>query len=273
MTKGYFRKIYIIYIAFACSSFLLAQQKTADDLAKQLNNPVASLISVPFQFNFDFNINSKVYGGDNGYKMLLNFQPVIPMSIAKKWNLINRVIVPIITQKDVTARDNKEEGIGDILYTGFLSPKTGKIIWGIGPALSIPTATNNLLGLKKLIIGPSLVVLAQPSGWTIGGLFTQSWSVAGDEERPDISSFYAQPFILHGFTGGFTFGVTSENSYDWKNKRLTSGMVSLQATQVIKLAGKQLASIGLAPKYFFASSYVKKPEWGARVIFVLIFPK
>jgi len=259
------------FCILVCTSSVLTQQN-ADELAKKLSNPVASLISVPFQFNFDFNINGKV-GGENGYKMLMNFQPVIPVSIGKKINLINRVIVPVITQKDVTGKNNKEEGLGDIVYTAFLSPAQSSIIWGIGPAISFPTATNDLLGTKKLLLGPSLVVLGQPSKWTMGFLLTQSWSVAGNKDRADVSSLYGQPFISYGFAGGFTMGIASENLYDWKSKKLVSGMISLSASQVIKIAGKQLASIAFIPKGFYANPYVSKPEWGARVQFTLIFPK
>jgi hypothetical protein len=266
-------KIYILLALFIVfSTGITLAQETADELAKKLSNPVASLISVPFQFNFQFNINGKDYG-ENGYKMLMNFQPVIPMTLSKNINLINRVIFPVLTQKDVTGYNQKESGLGDINYTAWFSPSNSKIIWGIGPVVSFPTATNDLLGSKKLSLGPSVIILVQPGKWTIGGLANTVWSVAGDANRPDISSAYFQPFISYGFGGGLTVGASSENAYDWKSKQLVSGLVSLNMSQVIKIAGSQMASIQLSPLVYYANANIKRPEWGARTTFTLIFPK
>jgi hypothetical protein len=267
------KKTYLLLVLFTVlSTGISFSQQSADELAKKLSNPIASLISVPFQFNFQFNINGKDFG-ENGYKMIMNFQPVIPMSLSKDINLINRVILPLVTQKDVTVYNQKESGLGDILYTGFFSPANSSIVWGVGPAISFPTATNDFLGSKKLAVGPSVVVLGQPGKWTIGGLFNQVWSVAGDKNRPDISSAFLQPFISYGFTGGLTIGVSSENAYDWKSKMLVSGLASLNMSQVIKIAGSQIASIQLCPLVYYANANIKRPEWGVRTALTFIFPK
>lgn len=249
---------------FSSSSF---SQSSGDDIAMALANPVADLISVPFQNNFQFGI-----GSSDGYKYLLNFQPVIPMSLGKKLNLINRVIVPVIAQNR-TVNSERQNGLGDILYSAFFSPAESKLIWGVGPAVSVPSATNDLLGTKKLLLGPTVVVLAQPGGWTVGALANNLWSVAGSEDRQDINSLLAQPFFSYNFAGGFGLGVSSENSYDWKNKRLSSGLLALNVTQVIKFGKKQPASIQLAPVYYYSSAAVNKPEWGARVGVTLVYPK
>jgi hypothetical protein len=262
----------LLALLIVFSTGITFAQQTADELAKKLSNPVASLISVPFQFNFQFNINGKD-DGENGYKMLMNFQPVIPMTLSKNLNLINRVIFPLVTQKDVTAYNQKESGLGDINLTAWVSPANSKIIWGIGPVISLPTATNDILGSKKLSLGPSIIVLGQPGKWTIGGLANTVWSVAGDKERQDISSAYFQPFISYGFTGGLTIGVSSENAYDWKNKMLVSGLASLNMSQVIKIAGSQIASIQLCPLVYYANANIKRPEWGVRTALTFIFPK
>ncbi len=268
--KNIYGPIFLLILIFVSSE--LFAQKSADEIAKQLSNPVASLISVPLQFNFQFNINGK-NGGENGYKMLLNLQPVIPMSLGRKINLIHRVIVPLSTQKDVTGKNEKEEGIGDIVYEGFFSPVKSKIIWGIGPIASFPTASNDALGSKKLLLGPAVLVLGQPGKWTIGTLGYQAWTVAGDKDRADVNIGYLQPFISYGFDGGLTVGVASENTYDWKNKRLSSGLATIILSQVFKIAGKQTASIALQPLGYYANANVSKPQWGVRVAFTLVFPQ
>ncbi len=247
-------------------------QPSPDDLAKKVSNPIASMISVPFQFNFQFNINN-AEGGENGYKMVMNLQPILPLRLSGKYTLINRLIIPFMTQKDVTARNQKEEGLGDILYTGFISSSFAKVIWGVGPVVSIPWATNYALGTRKLAIGPGIVILGQPGNWTIGGLVNQLWTAAGDRSRADVNAAYFQPFISHRFKGGFTAGISSENTYDWNGKRLVAGLASFNVAQIIKIAAKQIASIQFSPLVFYGNAGVKKPVWGARTTLAFIFLK
>ncbi|MBK9332652.1 MAG: hypothetical protein IPM96_09710 [Ignavibacteria bacterium] len=247
------------------SSF--SQDEGAQNVAKALSNPVANMYSVPFQNNFQFGI-----GEQKGYKYLLNFQPVIPVSLGKNINLINRAIFPIIFQNKVIGSD-RQNGMGDILYTAFFSPAKSKIIWGIGPAASLPTATDSLLGTKKLLLGPSVVVLGQPGSWTLGFLANNLWSVAGSESRSEITSLFVQPFFTYNTAGGMGLGLSSENSYDWRGKRLTSGLIALNLTQVFKFDAKQIASLQLSPLLFYSNEKINKPEWGARIGITLVYPK
>ena len=150
----------------------------AAELAKQLSNPVAALISVPFQANWDFNI-----GPANGDRFTLNIQPVIPISISKDWNLILRTILPIISQDDVFGHSGTQSGLGNTTQSFFLSPKApgpGGIIWGVGPVGYYPTKTDDLLGPDKWGLGPTVVALVQEKGWTVGILANQIWSVGGE---------------------------------------------------------------------------------------------
>ena len=168
----------MLYLAtLPCVLAQQAQQGAADDtdtLVKQIQNPVASLISVPFQNNLNYPI-----GSFTRYQDVLNIQPVIPMGIGQ-WNLITRAILPVINRQDPLSAGGTRAGLGDLNVTFFLSPaKPGRIIWGVGPALLVPTATASVLGTDKWSAGPSVVALVQPEGWTIGALANNVWSFAG----------------------------------------------------------------------------------------------
>lgn len=266
MTSLFKIQILVLLISVSCTSELYSQQD-AENVAKALSNPVANMYSVPFQNNFQFGI-----GPEKGYKYLLNFQPVIPVSLSKGLNLINRAIFPLVFQNNVIGT-TRQNGLGDILYSAFLSPAKSKIIWGVGPALAIPSATDSMLGTKKLLLGPTVVVLGQPGSWTIGMLANNLWSVAGAEYRPEINSLFVQPFVAYNTKGGLGIGASSENSYDWRGKKLVSGLIAFNLTQVFKFDAKQIASLGLSPVYYYSNESVNKPEWGARVVVTLVFPK
>src|SRR5215467_5592187 len=180
----------------------------ADKLAKQLNNPVASLISVPFQANEDFGFGPS----HNGYKFTLNIQPVIPVSISKDWNVIVRTILPVVSQHDLFFVENvpknsplnpqnrSQDGLSDTLQSFFFSPKEPGpfgLIWGLGPALLYPTGTHPLLDTGTFSIGPTVVVLKQDGPWTIGTLMNQIWSVEIAEDRKSYKAMFLQPFVAY----------------------------------------------------------------------------
>ena len=168
-----------------------AQEKGHTDLAKQAQNPIANLISLPLQNNTNFGI-----GPDDETQNILNIQPVWPFSLGEDWNLITRTIFPVVSQPDVlTGGEGRINGLGDTTFTGFFSPKDSPTLtWGVGPVLLIPTATDDALGSDKWGAGPSVVLLAMPGHWVVGSLFSNVWSFAGSGDQ-DINLFTWQYFI------------------------------------------------------------------------------
>jgi hypothetical protein len=243
------------------------EEDEAAALAKQLSNPVAALISVPFQANWDFNI-----GPANGTKFTLNIQPVIPISIGKDWNLILRTILPVISQTDVFGPSGTQTGLGNTTQSFFLSPKApgpGGLIWGLGPVGYYPTATNSLLGPEKWGLGPTLVALVQKKGWTVGVLVNQIWSVGGDNNQPNISSMFLQPFVSYTTKTHTSFTLNTESTYNWENDEWTVP-INLMVSQVLKI-GKQPVSVQLGGRYY-ADAPSGGPDWGLRLNFTLLFP-
>ncbi|MBW1743595.1 MAG: hypothetical protein JRJ47_09240, partial [Deltaproteobacteria bacterium] len=194
------------------------QAKGGDDLAAKTQNPVGAMYSLPFKFTFD-------YGAANGEATFLNIQPVIPVTVGN-WNLINRVIVPIIDTPGLVTGTPEipspipgdgATGLGDINYSVFVSPaEPGKVIWGVGPSLMMDTATDEQLGSGKWSAGPTVVVLVQPKPWTLGLLVRQLWSFSGDSERKDVNQLLLQPFINYNLAKGWYLITDTIITANWE---------------------------------------------------------
>jgi hypothetical protein len=244
----------------------LAQDEAAE-LAKKLANPIASLISVPFQNNTDYGI-----GEWGGTRNTLNFQPVIPVSINENLNMITRVVIPIVTQYNITAEGTKQSGLGDAIVSSFFSPtKSEKLTWGVGPALLLPIGTNDFLTTKKFGVGPTAVALKQMNGWTVGGLINQIWSVAGNEDRPDVSQLFVQPFVVYNWKSGAGIGANMEWTQNWVSSASTLWL-NPNISAVTSL-GKQKAQFVVGPRLNLAAPEGGKADWGWRAVVIFLFPK
>jgi hypothetical protein len=253
---------------FAASGAASAQVGAAD-LAKQLSNPVAALISVPLQFNHDRELGP----GRGGDRTTLNVQPVVPIDLNADWTLISRTIVPIVTQTDAVPGGGRQSGLGDIVQSVFFSPKAptaGGWIWGAGPVFLLPTASDDALGAKQWGAGPTAVVLKQASGWTVGALANHLWSFAGSSSRPDVSATFVQPFVSYSTPDAWTFALNTESTYDWERARW-SVPVNVSASKVLRIGG-QLLSIGGGLRYWIESPEGAPQGWGFRLSLTLLFP-
>lgn len=246
-----------------------AATESASDVAMKLSNPVAALISVPFQKNVDFGL-----GADgNGWQSRTNIQPVIPVSIARDWNLISRTILPVVIQEGVTGPRDDQLGLGDIVQSLFFSPKAagpGGIIWGAGPVFLLPSATNQALGAEKWGAGPTAVALKQTGPWTVGILANHIWSFAGAADRQDVSATFMQPFLSYTTVKATTFSANTETTYDWTNDRWVVP-INLVVAQLLPLGG-QLVQVAVGGRYYVESP-TGGPDWGMRFALTFLFPK
>ena len=244
-------------------------EEQAEALQKATQNPVASLISVPLQNNSNFSI-----GPYDRTQNVLNIQPVIPAHITKNWNLITRIIQPIVWQPYPNQPSGGEFGFGDMNPSFFLSPfKPGKLIWGAGPTFVIPTATSDITGQGKFSLGPSVVVLAQPKHWTIGALTNNVWSVAGSGGRPPVNQFLLQYFINYNMKKGWYLSMQPIITADW---RASSGNIWTVpfgggVGRIMKLG---FQPVNLTAQFYGNAVYPNgSSPWGMRLQIAFLFPK
>ena len=242
-----------------------------EELAKLAQNPVGNLISLPFQNNTNLN-----FGPEKGTQNVLNIQPVIPISVSSEWNIITRTILPVISMPPLGPGDDRTNGIGDTVFTAFLSPANpGEWIWGAGPVVQLPTNSNRELGNKNWGIGPSFVVLHLSHGdpWVYGALMNNIWSVSSDKTGGSYSSGLIQPFVNYNFPSGLYLTSAPILTVNWKADHGEKWTVPLGGG-----VGK-IFHFGALPVNTQLSAYynVIRPElggnWQIRAQVQLMFPK
>ena len=248
---------------------LSAQQKPAIDataLAKQTQNPVADLVTIPFQFNFNSG------GGlDDGTLFNLNFQPVIPVKVTPDWTVIVRTIIPFLSSP--APGGGQVGGIGDIILQTFLSPAhPGKLIWGVGPEFSIPAATNPLFRTGSWAIGPTGVLLTTRGPYVLGLLANQLWTFADAGGDPEVNQLLIQPFVNYNFGKGWAISTGPIITANWSAPSGQEWTVplGLGITRTTLFAGRP---INIGAQYYYN---VVHPDNGPasqfRIVFALLYP-
>jgi len=239
------------------------------ELARAVQNPVASLISVPFQNNLNFEVGPK-----SKTQNILNIQPVYPISLSEEWNLITRTILPVIHQPPFFPDKGRICGAGDLTFTPFLSPaRPGKFMWGVGPVFEFPTASDEVLGTEKWSVGPSAVVLRMTGPWVYGTLINNVWSYAGDGDRANVNRMLLQPFINYNMPDGWYLSSSPIITADWEADS------SNQWTIPIGGGFGKIFKIGRQPMNFSIQSFynVESPrngaDWTLRLQLQFLFPK
>jgi len=248
-------------IAFAQND---AEAEGQDDLAAAAQNPISSMVSIPFQFNFNFGL-----GQFNRTQTVINLQPVIPYQMTEKWSIVNRVIIPIIAQPDVTSERGSTGGIGNTNYTAFFVPPAVKrTSIGFGPSFILPTRTNNKLGTPEFGMGPSIVLFSGAGKWTFGFVTAQNWSWVNS----NLSTFFVQYFINYNLPKGRSVGSAPTISTTWKAADGEQWIVpvGLNVGKIQKL-GKQASKLSLAGDWN-AITPTGGPNWHLQFSFTLLFP-
>ena len=252
-------------------------QASEADLAKQLQNPVSDLISVPIENRVDV-------GPGSTTRYTLSIMPVIPIDLNSDWLLVSRTILPVnVAQKPVGGEPSLDEvgvssvrkgptigGIGDITQSFFLAPRqpTNGWIWGAGPVFRLPTASQSSFGAGKWGAGPTAVALRQDGPWTYGMLANHIWSFAG-WGKESVNATYLQPFLAYTTDSLTTFGLGSESGYSWTQKQW---VVPVDATisQMVEI-GKMPVSFSLGGRAY-ADRPRGGPNWGLTFSITLAFP-
>lgn len=246
-----------------------AQPASEEDLAKETQNPVSDLISVPFESNFNFGV-----GPNDDLQYILYVQPVVPFRLSKDWNLITRTIIPLIDQPELGPGVGDVFGLGDIQLSLFLSPaKSGALIWGIGPIFQFPTATDDALGSDKWSAGPTAAALTIRGPWVAGALVNHLWSLAGDDDRADVNQTLIQPIVNYNLPGGWFLSSVPYITANWEKDG------DDRWTVPIGIGVGKVHRFGTLPVGLELASYynVVRPdaaaEWTLRFRINLLFPK
>lgn len=245
-------------------------QQTQAELAKKTQNPVSNLISLPLQNNTNFGI-----GSFDRTQNVLNIQPVIPVQVGK-WNIINRPILPVIYQPDISQASGGEFGLGDLTYQLWLSPASeSRVTWGLGPVIVFPTATDDALGSGKWQAGPTGVLVAMYGRVVAGAVAFNAWSFAGDSDEPDVNQFLFQYFINYNLQQGWYLVSAPIITANWEAPSGDRWIVPFGggAGKIFAIGRQKLNGSVQAFWNAVKPDTLDGPDWTLRLQLQFLFPK
>ena len=261
------------HVGYLGDGILKKGEDETAELARAVQNPVADMISVPFQNNTNFN-----FGPRERTQNVLNIQPVIPVDLNEEWLLITRTIIPVVSQPSLfRGDDGRENGLGDTVVSAFFSPRDrdrwlGNWLWGAGPALLLPTSTDDRLGPGEWGAGPSVVFLSMPGRWVVGSLFSQIWSFGDDGGSDKVSIFSWQPFVNYNLDGGWYLTTSPLITANWEGDDTWTVPIGGGAGRIVRM-GRLPVNLSLAGFYNIVEPDNVGPEWSVRFNFQLLFPR
>jgi hypothetical protein len=237
------------------------------DLARQLQNPVANLITVPIESNWEFGI-----GPARSTDYFGAIKPVIPFPLGANWHVITRTILPFSYSVLLDRGASGHVGVGDAVMTAYLSPTKSARgwSWGLGPGLVLPSATDDGLGSGKWSAGPTGAVIKQRGPWTFIALVGQAWSFAGRDNRERVNTTVLQPSLAYTTERDTTLGIGISSAYNW-TADLWALPLEVSASQLLHVSSRAM-SLGLTVR-----SHLDRPEsgpnWGLVFTAAFLFPK
>jgi len=236
------------------------------DLAKKLSNPISDLVSVPLQFNWEQGV-----GPQDQTRFVLNLQPVVPFPLSPDWTMIGRFIMPFVAQPPLAEGGAPAFGIGDITASAFFSPRPGRVIWGAGPVIVLPSTTQPTIGGEQWGLGPTAVVLRQQGHITFGALWNQIWSFAGNRDRPDLNQMFFQPFFAYNAKHAVTFTLQSESLANWDADEVWTVPINGSVSKVASF-GSFPASYAIGVGGFATSPTAGGADWKLRFTLTVLLP-
>ena len=264
------------YKGYLGDGILTEGESETAELARAVQNPVADLISVPFQYNTNFN-----FGPRERIQNVLNIQPVIPVDLNEDWLMITRTIIPVVSQPSLfKGDDGRKNGLGDTVFSAFFSPRDqsrwlgGRWLWGVGPALLLPTSTDDRLGPGEWGAGPSVVFLTMPGNWVVGSLFSNVWSFTHDDDDDKVNLFTWQPFVNYNLDGGWYLTTSPLITANWEADSDNTWTVPVGGgVGRIMRFGRQPVNLSLAGFYNVEKPDDIGPDWSIRFTLQLLFPR
>jgi hypothetical protein len=245
--------------------------KSSSELNRELTNPVSSLWSIANQFN-NFELNNGHWNNN------WNFQPVLPLSLTKDWNLITRPVMPfynIVPHPTESGEWERDAGLGDLALVELLSPAhSGNWILGVGPTAIFPTATSVFTGQGKWQLGPTLVAGYLTKQYFIGVFPQQWWSIGGEHGKPDTNQMNLQPIATLFFPDGWSLGYSGNILANWNapSEDVWTVPIGLGLAKVVKF-GRLPVKIQLAVQYMPVHPREFGQEWNVQVSITPVIPK